>query len=151
MRLAFYRSDCPSATLLDRAIGVASYYSHVEGVFSDGMCFSASPRDGGTRFKEVDLNPANWEVVDLPLTPEVEGKLRLKCANMPHRKYAYVSALLSVTPVCLPICPSRTFCSKLWTELLIDAGFPLNDPCRYSPKELFDIIVSKKGIECRIE
>jgi hypothetical protein len=42
-----------------------SPYSHVELVIN-GVCCSASPRDGGVRFKRIDLASGKWDVIDVP-------------------------------------------------------------------------------------
>lgn len=137
MKIWFYKSDCAGTEALDRLIGIFSYHSHVEGQFSDGTSFSASPRDGGCRFKDIDYNPDHWDCIDIPLHPDIEGKIRLECLKMKDLKYAYCGAVFSATPFCLSI-PHRQFCSNLWTNLLRDyAHFPLKDGCKYTPTELY--------------
>ena len=56
MKLAFYKAK--HGTKIDKIVAAAigSEYSHVELVFSDGICFSASPRDKGVRFKTINLD-----------------------------------------------------------------------------------------------
>ena len=53
-------------------------YSHVELVFSDGMSASASPRDGGVRFKRIDFKPEHWDFIDLSVDEEHLRTLILK-------------------------------------------------------------------------
>lgn len=41
-------------------------YSHVEVVFSDGICGSASFIDGGVRYKRIDFDPDKWDFLEIP-------------------------------------------------------------------------------------
>jgi hypothetical protein len=41
-------------------------YSHVELRFSDGLSASSSYMDGGVRFKDINFDPASWDVIALP-------------------------------------------------------------------------------------
>lgn len=65
MKIAFYKSK--KGKWLDKAISAAtlSQYSHCELIFSDGICASASPRDGGIRFKYITMGE-KWDVYELP-------------------------------------------------------------------------------------
>lgn len=140
MKLAFYEVFQPDATLLDKVIvgfGTLGDKSHVEGVFSDGQWFSISPRSNGVRFKLIEPKEGNWTFLDLKMHPGTEAQIRSRCEAMPtDLKYAYVGAILSVTPVCF-VLPGREFCSRLWTNLLIDVGYPLDPGCKNSPTELY--------------
>jgi hypothetical protein len=40
-------------------------YSHVELIFSDGMSASASARDGGVRFKDIEYHPDRWDIIEI--------------------------------------------------------------------------------------
>lgn len=46
-----------------------SKWSHAELVI-DGMCWSSSSRDGGVRFKHIDLESGRWDLVSLPLSED---------------------------------------------------------------------------------
>lgn len=63
-KIAFYKAKY--GNWLDKTISIAtlSKYSHCEIVFPDGMCASSSPRDGGVRFKRIDLDD-HWDVYTL--------------------------------------------------------------------------------------
>lgn len=71
MKLAFYKSNAPKKEKLDVMIDkvTGGYgYSHVELVFSDGVCFSSSPREGIVRYKKIDVSDAlSWTVIDVPI------------------------------------------------------------------------------------
>jgi hypothetical protein len=45
-------------------------YSHVELVFSDGMSASASSRDGGVRFKDIEYHPDRWDIIEIEADEE---------------------------------------------------------------------------------
>lgn len=49
-------------------------YSHVEVVFSDGLCGSASYIDGGVRYKRMDFDQAKWDILPLPVGWEAEAR-----------------------------------------------------------------------------
>lgn len=65
MKIAFYKGF--DGRWLDRVICFFSMsrYSHVELVFEDGYCASASPRDGGVRFKKININNGRWDIYEL--------------------------------------------------------------------------------------
>lgn len=64
MKIAFYKASF--GTVLDKVISFVtrSPYSHCELVFSDGQCASSSSRDGGVRFKTIELGE-KWDVYQL--------------------------------------------------------------------------------------
>ena len=66
MYLAFYKAN--KGTLLDKFVGkiIKSHYSHVELVFSNGVCASASPRDKGVRFRKINVwNEDKWDLYEI--------------------------------------------------------------------------------------
>ncbi|MBI2306102.1 MAG: hypothetical protein HYU78_02250 [Rhodocyclales bacterium] len=74
MQLALYKGTRPGlAGIFNRAVRwwTRGPYSHCELVLwrlPDGtaMCGSASNTDGGVRIKAIDLDPARWDLVELP-------------------------------------------------------------------------------------
>jgi hypothetical protein len=64
IKIAFYKSEF--GDWQDKAISFvsASIYSHCEIVFQDGTCASSSARDGGIRFKKIELGN-HWDVYDI--------------------------------------------------------------------------------------
>ena len=56
MRVAFYKGE---GNFFDKLIRwwTKSSYSHCELIFSDGIFFSADPRDGGVRYKNIVPDP----------------------------------------------------------------------------------------------
>lgn len=63
-----------------------SRVSHVELVFENGDWFSSSERDGGVRFKAIDLDPRKWEAWELPVGNR-EQLLRQWCERQAGKKY----------------------------------------------------------------
>ena len=73
MKIAFYRAI--AGDWRDKCVAIASVskYSHVELVFSNDECASSSARDGGIRFKFIDLNSGRWNVFELNLDLDEEA------------------------------------------------------------------------------
>lgn len=68
MKAAFYKGTRPGiAGVYNRLVRwwCNGPYSHVELIFSDGMAASSSFADGGVRFKAIDFDPKNWDIIDL--------------------------------------------------------------------------------------
>ena len=140
MKVAFYKAFQPKATNLDKAIAICSFgaYSHVELVFSDGMCFSVSPRDGGARFKKIDLNPESWNVMDIYIPEPAEKDIRAIAKSFTGYKYDYLGAIFSISPLCIQK-NNRAFCSEIVTNSLDQCIYynKLGDGCKYSPSKLY--------------
>lgn len=146
MKLAFYEAFQPNATTLDKivAIGTFGTKSHVEGVFSDGVWFSISPRDkDGARFKIIEPKEGSWTFVDVPLSAEAEERTRNRCLEVVGTEYAYLSAVLSATPICY-VPKDKEFCSRLWANLLYEEGYRLERGCTYAPQELYEALIKIK-------
>lgn len=113
-------------------------FSHVELQFSDGICFSASKRDGGTRFKKIDVIPEHWAKINVNCN---ENKIRDWCQNQLGCKYD----LLGVLGLALHIKyknKKQWFCSELVGEALRVGGLiKLNKPL--SPNGLWKVLVNK--------
>lgn len=85
-----------------------SRYSHVELVI-DGVCHSASPRDGGVRFKKIDLGSGRWDVFPIRLTEQqIEYAVLWFHINQGDR-YDWAGIWRFVFPF-LPHSRSRWFC-----------------------------------------
>lgn len=80
MQLAFYKAAVGTPWSKAIAWWTKGPYSHVEIVFSrkhstvyvqehdwpGQPCFSSAENDGGTRFKYLDINPAQWDTIPVP-------------------------------------------------------------------------------------
>ena len=64
MKIIFYKAE--HGTFADKVISLftRSKYSHCEILFSDGVCASSSPRDGGIRLKSIQIGD-HWDVFEL--------------------------------------------------------------------------------------
>jgi hypothetical protein len=111
-----------------------SRYSHCE-LFIDGICYSASDRDGGVRGKIIDLDSGKWDVYDIDGDAEYAKQWFLDRINK-HR-YDYAGVLRFVFPW-IKIDPNKWFCSEACAEAL-----KLHRPETYSPEDLFKTIVRK--------
>lgn len=146
--LAFYKASNGSVIdrLINRFSGNAGY-SHVEIVFSNGMFFTSSPRDGGVRLKVIKPDPNHWDFINLHLTTEQEQTIwdwALKQAepNWPNGKPSIKYDWNGVIGFLLPLSdnPNDKFCSEECLEALqlIDWG-PAVRPITVSPNSLYFI------------
>lgn len=129
MKIAFYKAKY--GKLIDTAISLFTFsqYSHCELVFSDGICASASPRDGGVRFKYITLEE-KWDVYDLPITFD-EKFARQWFMQHEEQRYDYPGAFGSAFNLDLTS-PDKKFCSYACALAL-----KLKDPI-VSPGDLYD-------------
>jgi hypothetical protein len=125
MKVIFYIAK--SGDWLDKFVGLwtRGKYSHCELVFSDGMCFSSSPRDGGTRFKAIEINPKHWDIVEVSTDKEVE--IRQWCESQCGLKYDWLGIL--GLAIHLPIeNRKKWYCSEICITVL--NLFGVLDCCR---------------------
>ena len=151
LALAFYNGR-DHGTWLDRAIarhdsgGSAGPFSHAELVFNPGaaradLCFSSSWRDGGVRFKRIDLHapPVKWELVALPVPHADAALVRAWCLRHLGGRYD----LPGVLAFKLPLVRHRLnwwFCSEVCVAALQQAGlFDGLRPHRISPNRLYHL------------
>lgn len=136
MRIAFYKG---SGAVFDKLIRwwTKSAYSHCEFVFSDGAFFSASPRDGGTRFKFI-AQDEQWDFVDLPFSTMDELRIRNFCDSENGCNYDWIGiALTQVLPLSFES-PWWWFCSEVLVAGLQEIGyFPLLTPSKIDPGQLY--------------
>ena len=145
MKIAFYKAA--SGNFLDRLIDRCTErrgYSHCEFVFSDGMFFSSSPRDGGCRFKMIDQDPGHWDFVDLPLSQAEELRLWIECFALvkSNTRYDFFGVLGFVMP--FKATAGRKFCSESLVYCLQEAGLFSRklDASRLSPSDLQQMFVA---------
>lgn len=91
MKIAFYKARY--GKLVDYIISIFTFskYSHCEIVFSDGECASSSPRDGGVRFKKIELGH-KWDVYTL-VTHDNEDAVRQWFTDHDHQGYDLLGAI----------------------------------------------------------
>lgn len=135
MKAAFYKGTRPGLSgIYNRLVRwwTKSPYSHVELVVSTGRAWSSSFEDGGVRSKLIDLDPAKWDVVDLPAHLEQAAVDWFK----EHRGAGYdlVGNLQFVLAV-FSDSRKRWFCSEA-----VAAALGIPDPWRYDPGTLASAI-----------
>lgn len=120
-------------------------YCHVEIVFSNGLCFSSSEDDNGTRFKTIDLVPEDWDVVDVPCDPEEEADAYQFCLGEQNSRYDWRGIMFSFLPI--PIgwqSADKWFCSEIVAAALQEAGFLRGyTPAALSPNQLYKKLVKE--------
>ena len=131
MKAAFYKGTRPGlAGIYNRLVRwwTRSEFSHVELVLSTGRAWSASFADGGVRTKPIDVDTANWHVVDLP--PELEQRAEAWFEAHLGAPYDLLGNLQFVLAP-IPHMQGRWFCSEA-----VAAALGIPDPWRYSPGTL---------------
>jgi hypothetical protein len=140
MKIAFYKARYGDWSDYVIALFTMGPYSHVEFVFSDGMWFSASGRDGGVRYKEIIPKP-HWFYLDLPLAGEDEAKLRTWCDGEVGREYDWKEVTRFVLPW-LGSDDSRWFCSEIVMAGLQQVGFLKKYKKEdYAPNALYRLLI----------
>ena len=148
MHIAFYKA---SGNIYDWLIRIwtgpyllqPARYSHCELVFSDGVCISASPRDGGVRAKHIDLVPDSWDLVDIPTTSEEEAFIRLWAESFLGRPYDWIGIFFSEFLHLGIQSPQAEYCSEFCGRALAQAGkLPAYRRRYLSPQALYDLLTS---------
>jgi uncharacterized protein YycO len=113
-------------------------------MFSDGMCFSASPRDGGVRFKQISINPIHWFVVEIPMDTNKENDMRKWCTTQVGLAYDWLGILgLAVN---VPIeDKNKWYCSEICITALDMQGV-INLFPRISPNQFYNSIPRSASI-----
>ena len=136
MQIAFYKG--PATGLVNKigrllvCLGTLSRYSHCELVVQ-GVCYSASARDGGVRGKVIDLGSGHWDVVDVP-GDEVAALAWFERHQGDH--YDWMGVLRFALPF-LRQRPGKWFCSEAVAEALGVA-----DSAGVSPGDLWEVYAS---------
>lgn len=145
MKLAFYRGKY--GNYLDKLICIftGSPYSHCELIFSDGQSFSSSPRDNGVRFKPIFYEPQKWVMIELPVEPADEAKVRAWCQARVGKKYDYSGVLGFVLPF-FKQDDDDYYCSEICLMALKLAFAELaKKRNKVSPGKLFDLVSGLQG------
>ena len=135
MKLAFYKGR---EDLYDRLISwwTRGPYSHVELVINENYCMSSSPKDGGIRFKHIDLRPDHWDLVEL------EGYDPAYAYNWfkehEGRKYD-ILGILGFVYGPLRQDKKRFFCTEA-----IGHALKMKEPWRLDPNAMYAVVTSEK-------
>lgn len=98
-------------------------------------CYTSSPRDGGVRCKQININNGNWDVIPLPSV--TESQVRSYFERTKGRKYDWCGVFGLVLG--LKQNRSKYFCSE-WCFNVI---FYSENGWRFSPNQLA-VILNKK-------
>jgi hypothetical protein len=140
LRVAFYTS---SKGFYESLISIfAGIPTHCELLFSDGLCFSSSNRDGGIRFKKIDLNPDKWLIINVPKANESQARAYCEYLAEQNSGYDYLGILLGWLGI---HSKRRWFCSEVTARVLQESGVALDvDPETVSPYMLYEELVNRK-------
>lgn len=133
MKAAFYKADGQFYNWFVRK-WERGPYSHVELIFSDGRAASASFRDKGVRFKEIDFDNGNWDFIELPA--QLEGKALNWFIAHDKCKYDLLGQVrFLISPINIGNNDEKWWCSEA-----VAAALGLPDPWRYGPNGLYDAL-----------
>jgi hypothetical protein len=139
MKAAFYKGTHKGVPgIYNRLVRwwTQSSYSHVELVFSDGMCWSSSYMDKGVRGKYIDLNDGNWDLIELRPGFNVNEEVALSWfTNHKGQKY---DILGNIHFIFSPVNDSKNkwFCSEA-----VAAALGFYKPERYDPGTLYETLL----------
>lgn len=147
MKIAFYlaRYGKPVDKIIDICSGRMGV-AHVELIFSDGWWYSSSSRDGGCRFKRIELD-YKWRAYDLNVSVAQESLIRLSAQKTvdEHVKYNWAGVFGFVLPIRDD--PSKLFCSETCIQRLQDGMVLSRCPSwRVAPSTLELIVLSSQGV-----
>lgn len=122
--LASYKGTRPGLQgLVNRVIRffTKSAYSHSEICWGDPLagpadCLSSAGTEGGVRIKRMQLDPAKWDVVELPGVPE--GAWWHFVAEHIGRPYDFVGCVRTVLPFVGREHPRKWFCSEVCATVI---------------------------------
>lgn len=107
-------------------------YSHTE-IVIDGICYSSSLRDGGTRSKVIDLNSGRWDVFDVPQR-YVAQECLTRAVAMLGKKYDRRGAGAFAIP-CVGQNPNKLYCFEF-----VGMALGVHDADLCDPIDLLEII-----------
>jgi hypothetical protein len=104
------------------------------------LCFSSSPRDGGVRFKWIDIDPAQWDVREFPMPGVNDLNLIDAAAPLVGLKYDWFGIFGFVLPFGEHNDADR-FCSEVCLDVIQKFGdFRQYKAWEVSPGQLSDFI-----------
>lgn len=136
VKIAFYKGR---GDFFDSAIRwrTQSAVSHCEMVVG-GKCYSSSPRDGGVRCKEINLDDGKWLVLATPLVNQVAVRSLFDITQ--GDGYDWVGAVVGQGFAARAHDAGKWFCSEWCARAM---GFP--EPWRYSPGLLLSVVRGQYG------
>ena len=105
------------------------------------LCFSSAENDGGTRFKILDLNPQQWDLVDVPIEYD---KALAWCIAHQHIKYDFWG-LRGFVFGRDDANPNDLWCSETAIKCCEDQGYLAGFPTNISPNALAELVEVQHG------
>lgn len=96
------------------------------------LCFSAAENDGGTRFKVLDLNPEQWDVVDVPIKSLAAFKWAVAHLNIKYDWWGLRGFVFGRDDAN----PNDLWCSEAAIKCCQDQGYLTQFPTNISPNAL---------------
>lgn len=129
IKVHFYKAR--AGKIGDKIVGLVSVFSHVE-LEINGVCYSASNRDGGVRSKVIDTsNAQKWLSFDLKKDIEVNRCL-LYFESVRGQKYDWLNIFFSQIIKLNIQSSNKQICSEFVGNCL-----QLDNAYKYSPEALF--------------
>ena len=133
------KEENPDSILFDHLVCkvTKSRFSHVELVLyktesGKYLCYSASHRDRGVRFTEIDIDSDHWIFIQSDNLPTLNEVFNFD-KKFGHSGYDYLGLLSTVIPKSYINIKNRMFCSELVADIL-----NIEQPYIYSPQKLFE-------------
>ena len=146
MKIAFYIGKGKYQDKFVRA-WTKSKFSHCELIIND-ISYSSSPRDGGTRKKQIDYDSQNWLIFNLKDTFDINVALRFLNEKL-GKKYDNLGIIFSQVFNLDKQDKNKYFCSELIAECLKRSYknseiekyfFSTENFSYYSPERLFQYL-----------
>ena len=129
IKIHFYKAR--NGKIGDKIVGLVSVFSHVE-LEINGVCYSASNRDGGVRSKVIDTsNKQKWVSFDLKKDIDVNRCL-LYFETVRCQRYDWLNILLTQLIKLDIQSDNKQICSEFVANCL-----GLENAHKYSPESLF--------------
>ena len=146
MKIAFFKGKWTFFSFLIR-LKTGSSYSHTELVFSDGLAFSSSEEDWGTRFKKIKFKKRNWDFIELNLSKYKENKILSFCKKENKKSYDWKAIFLAQMFNFHSHKKQSWFCSEICTSALQEVGLiPKISPHMVSPNDLYEKLIKEENI-----
>lgn len=133
MRVAFYYASF--GDYVDKFVAwyTGGPFSHCELVFSDGLCFSSSFRDGGVRYKLIDVSGNHWKLFDIGIDNSRELHIKSWCDQHVGKSYDLVGMIFPLFAR-----NDRWWCSEVnLAALRVENLFMSVDLARSSPNSWY--------------
>lgn len=129
IKIHFYKAR--NGKIRDKIVGLVSVFSHVE-LEINGVCYSASNRDGGVRSKVIDTsNKQKWVSFDLKKDID-ENICLLYFESVRGQKYDWLNIFLTQIIKLNIQSSNKQICSEFVGNCL-----QLDNAYKYSPEALF--------------